>query len=622
MRLLWARLGTPYCPDCQVPIQRMTVDEIAEDITRKLAEKSIVLYAPVQPKDTQRWADLWERLRGAGFARARVDGTLGRIEEMEAPAEGRRHVVEVAIDRLEIHRVKRSRLVDSLEQAMGLSDGTVVAEADGGEPSLRYSINRSCRSCGKAFEELSPHHFSYNSPLGWCQTCEGLGIQQGTDVDSIIVRPDRGLLDGAILGWGRIGQTTPQGLLVRAVARQVGFDIATPWQDLAREQQNALLYGLPGTWIDGKDLADGMRFEWKGLFPAIEEASNISWHYRKRLQDMTREVPCRHCKGTRLRPDAGAVRLGDGTIGEICRLSLQEAGAFFKALSLPRHQKRIAAELLREIVNRLTFLLDVGLDYLTLDRSGPTLSGGEAQRIRLACQLGSGLTGVLYVLDEPTIGLHPIDNARLLSALRHLRDLGNTLLLVEHDREVIHAADHLLDFGPGAGHLGGRVVAEGNPGELENGRGEGRGTRGEARKQGTGDREQQTRRPGDKETTSNDRSLTARYLAGREAIPIPTNRRPVLPLDPDEKESHLVIRSARHNNLKDIDVAFPLGRFVAVTGVSGSGKSSLITETLWPALAKKLQGAKAAPGATTPSTAWTWSTRSSASTSRRSARRR
>ena len=615
MRLLWARLGTPYCPDCQVPIQRMTVDEIAEDITKKLAEKAVILFAPVQPKDTQRWADLWERLRGAGFARARIDGQLGRIEEMDAPAEGRRHVVEVAIDRLEMHRVKRSRLIDSLEQVIGLSEGVVVAEADGGEPSLRYSINRSCRSCGKAFEELSPHHFSYNSPLGWCQTCEGLGIQQGTDVESLILKPERGLLDGAILGWGRIGRTSPQGLLNRAVARQIGFDINTPWQDLKREQQNGLLYGMPGTWIEGKDLWPGLRFEWKGLFPAIEEASNISWHYRKRLEDMTQEVPCRHCKSSRLRPDAGAVRLADKTIGQISAMSLAEASKFFKQITLPRHQKRIASELLREIVNRLAFLLDVGLEYLTLGRSGPTLSGGEAQRIRLACQLGSGLTGVLYVLDEPTIGLHPIDNARLLSALRHLRDLGNTLLLVEHDREVIQAADHVIDFGPGAGNAGGRVVAEGKPEELKDGR---QGDKETGRQGATKNDKRQDNGEVDKpldatgslparasaSVTQNSvlstqhSSLTAQYLAGRAAIAVPTNRRPVAwPIDPDDKESYLVVRGARHNNLKNIDVVFPLGRFVAITGVSGSGKSSLVTETLWPSLAKKLQGAKASPGA-------------------------
>jgi excinuclease ABC subunit A len=614
MRLLWARLGTPYCPDCQVPIQRMTVDEIAEDIVQKLSEQPVTLFAPVQPKDTQRWADLWGRLRAAGFARARIDGRLGRIEEMAAPAEGRHHVVEVAIDRLQMHRVKRSRLIDSLEQAIGLSEGVVVAEADGGSPSLRYSINRTCRSCGKAFEELSPHHFSYNSPLGWCPTCEGLGVQQGTNVESVVIRPDRGLLDGAILGWGRIGRSSPQGKLISAVARAIGFDIGAPWKDLDHDQQNAVLYGLPGTWIDGAALAPGMRFEWKGLFPAIEEASRISWHYRKRLADMALEVPCRHCKASRLRPDAAAVRLADRTIGQVCAMSLREASSFFRQLRLPRHHKRIGGELLREVINRLNFLLDVGLDYLTLGRSGPTLSGGEAQRIRLACQLGSGLTGVLYVLDEPTIGLHPIDNARLLAALKRLRDLGNTLLLVEHDREVIRAGDHVLDFGPGAGQAGGRIVAQGAPDAL------GSQARREAEIQapcaaggcppaasGSGIATDSppagatgslpARALADEPPAAPEESLTVKYLSGREAIEIPLNRRPVsFPLNPDEGTC-LVVRGARQNNLKNIDVAFPLGRFVAVTGVSGSGKSSLVTETLWPALARRLQGAKTTPGA-------------------------
>ncbi len=448
---------------------------------------------------------------------------------------------------------------------------------------MRYSINRTCRSCGRAFEELSPHNFSYNSPLGWCPTCEGLGTQQGTDIESIVVRPTKSLLDGAVTRLRRLGKNSAQGILLSVVAEQIGFDINEPWQDLTTEQQNAVLYGLPGKWIDGSAIAAGVRFEWKGLFPAIEEASRISWHYRKRLEDMTQEVPCRHCKASRLRPDAGAVRLADRTIGEVSAMSLADASRFFRNLKLPRHQKRIGGELLREINNRLTFLLDVGLDYLTLGRSGPTLSGGEAQRIRLACQLGSGLTGVLYVLDEPTIGLHPIDNSRLLAALRHLRDLGNTLLLVEHDREVIGAADHVLDFGPGAGRAGGRIVGQWDNGQRP-------GTSGQRKKGNRRSREDS------QPDTDNSESLTAQYLANSQAIAVPTNRRPVTPYNPDTDQDWLIVRGARRNNLKNIDIAFPLSRFVAVTGVSGSGKSSLITETLWPALARRLQGAKTTPG--------------------------
>jgi len=561
MRLLWARLGEPYCPHCQQPVQQMTVDEIADAILRRLRGRRALIFAPVAPGAGQRWADLIRKLKEAGFMRLRLDGRLDRIEQLPAPAEGQHHDLEVAVDRLDITPNQRSRLIDSIEQAVVLGDGMVTAEPAEGPEAFRYSVRRSCRACGKAFEELSPHHFSFNSPLGWCEVCEGLGTQQGADPEALILRPEKGLLDGAILGWGRIGRDSPLGKMLTALAEQLGFDPSTPWRDLTDSQRSAILYGLEGEWIDASTAWPNLRFQFKGLFPAIEQATRISWHYRKRLEHLAREVPCRACKGSRLRPDAAAVRLGGKTIGEVCSLPLDEALQFFGNLSLSKHQAKVGAELLREIRNRLAFLVDVGLDYLTLKRAGPTLSGGEAQRIRLACQLGSGLTGVLYVLDEPTIGLHPADNRRLLDALRRLRDLGNTLLLVEHDREVIRAADHILDFGPGAGQAGGRIVATGSAKRLARSRS----------------------------------SLTGRYLAGKEAIAVPTNRRPV---EPGSTPQHwLIVRGARHNNLKDIDAAFPLGRFTCVTGVSGSGKSSLINDTLWPALARRLHGGRTSPGA-------------------------
>ena len=402
------------------------------------------------------------------------------------------------------------------------------------------------------YEDLTPHHFSFNTRLGWCRTCEGLGIQHGASPSLIVPEPRRSLRQGAISGWDDLDANAELAAMVKQIADHLGCTLEQPWHAMPEMARRAFLYGTGGHWFSRPD---GVRFQWKGFYPAIDEAAKSSFEYRQRLSHLTTEIPCQACGGGRIREDAGAVRVGQRTIVEVGAMSLDAALSYFQGLELDARQRKVAGELLVEIVNRLRFLVDVGLEYVTLNRSAPTLSGGESQRIRLASQIGSGLTGVLYVLDEPTIGLHPRDTTRLLGALTRLRDLGNTLLMVEHDREVIEQADYVLDFGPGAGAGGGEVVASGNPAKLKKAAG----------------------------------SLTGRYLAGRELIPIPAQRR--------SGNGHLLeVIGARHNNLRNIDVAFPLGCFIVVTGVSGSGKSSLVNDVLHAALAKRLHRATSEAG--------------------------
>ncbi len=440
-----------------------------------------------------------------------------------------------------------------------------------------------CDRCGRSFEPLNPHHFSFNSPLGWCPTCEGLGVQQGASPALLIRDPQRSLRQGALAGWPDLNENAEFLRFAEAIARFGGFALDTPYEELEPAQQRLLLHGTGEAWIEvgvpplgglpkAKDrlkaeLQQGppLRFQYKGLFPAIDEASRVSPTYRQRLDHLVSEVHCLTCAGSRLRADAASVRFPFGqdqqalTLGDLCEFPLDRVLDLFRKLELTPHQQQVAGELLREVRNRLQFLVDVGLDYLTLGRPAPTLSGGESQRIRLASQIGSGLTGVLYVLDEPTIGLHPRDNRRLLSALQHLRDLGNTLLVVEHDREVIASADYLLDFGPGAGDRGGEITARGTP----------------------------------KQVLRSRDSLTGQYLSGKRFIPVPTNRRLGEGYQPGSDERSLLqIKGARQHNLRNLDVDLPLGAFIAVTGVSGSGKSSLINEVLYQTLARRLHRAR------------------------------
>ena len=565
LRVLYSRLGQPYCPKCGIPIGTQTSDQIVSRILDRPEGSRVLLCAPVSRGPSESFAQLLERQRNNGFSRVRIDGELCELAAPPSLDARRKHDVQVVVDRVIVRRSQRARIADSVEQALALGDGWLVAVetvSDAPKPGARNAASetpfcqrRACTQCGTSYEDLSPHHFSFNSRLGWCPSCEGLGTQQGTTADTIIALPNRSILDGAVAGWERVQENPHLLAIVRALATHAGFDPGMPWNRLSATAQRAILQGLGDAWVEADTLGRGVRVQWKGFFPAIEEATRSSWQYRSRLGDLVSEVACRRCRGGRLREDAAAVRLEGRTLPELCAMPLSEAYRFVQKLHLDTRQRQIAGEVLHEIVSRLRFLVDVGLAYLTLDRTAPTLSGGESQRIRLASQIGSGLTGVLYVLDEPTIGLHPRDNGRLIKALGRLRDLGNTLLMVEHDREVIEHADCLLDFGPGAGADGGRVVAQGTPAEVRQA----------------------------------DASLTGRYLAGRDVIPVPAARRP-------GNGKVLTLLGVRQNNLKNLDVPFPLGTFIAVTGVSGSGKSSLVNDVLYAALARRLHRAGTAPG--------------------------
>jgi excinuclease ABC subunit A len=594
LRILYARLGEPCCPACDSPIGTQTSDEIIEKILTLPEGTRVYLMAPVERRGQERYDALWEEIRRSGFVRMRVDGKSYNVAEPPNIDHRRKHAVEVVVDRLIVRKGQRGRLADAVEAALELGRGVMhVAHVDEGRDEAawrvdRYSQHFACDRCGRSFEPLNPHHFSFNSPLGWCPACEGLGTQKGANPAVLVRNPDLSLRDGALTAWPELTPEHPFTRFAEALARHTGFSLVVAWAKLDPGHQRAILYGTGEEWI-ALEAATGPRpkvrgaakpvaagaFQYKGVMPALDEAVRVSFAYRHRLDDLVADVPCSHCWGSRLRDDAAACRFLGHTVGDVCSWPLGRTAQFFDGLKLDKEQQQIAGEVLREVRNRLQFLVDVGLDYLTLSRPTPTLSGGESQRIRLASQIGSGLTGVLYVLDEPTIGLHPRDNRRLLRALQNLRDLGNTLVLVEHDREVISAADYLLDFGPGAGDRGGEITARGTPPRV---------ARAKA-------------------------SLTGQYLSAKKAIPVPTNRRhrdddskahsqTARPAGADSRASPcLRIKGARQNNLKNIDVAFPLSRLIAVTGVSGSGKSSLVHEILYSALARKLHRAGVTVGA-------------------------
>ena len=645
LRILFARLGTQYCPDCGVAVQAQTIDDVIDRLVRLTADGEVsetrdakdadhairlLILAPQEVTVGQQYSKLWERLADQGYRRVRIDGVTHTLEDVPDIDRKRKHAVEIVVDRVTVNRGGRSRLAESVESAFDLGKGFIrVAIVDESRDEkkwkvLPFSLFRACESCGRSFEELAPHNFSFNSPLGWCPVCEGIGIQQGTNLAALVSDPTRSLSQGAVSAWPDQGKSPLFGRMLKAMAQECDIPLDVPFSQLDPLHQRAVLYGTGDTWmtmsLDSSEpttkakakntsKSPTIRFQYKGLYPAIEQAASLSYDFRSKLYGLVGDVPCSSCNGSRLREDASAVKLTGKSLKQLCDLPLREALEFLNALKMTASQKKIAGDLLMEATSRLQFLVEVGLHYLTLGRTLPTLSGGETQRIRLAGQIGRALTGVLYVLDEPTIGLHPSDNGRLLTALLKLRDLGNTVVMVEHDREVLEAADRLYDFGPGAGRFGGLITAQGSPREIK----------------------------------KSDASLTGKFLSSREEIVIPSQRRMVhkatFETVPETKKSPrkskvategtvtattavavvdepraasnatlmldyetppgggwLELLGARQHNLRNVDLRIPLGTLTAVTGVSGSGKSSLIDDTLARVIARKLHRASTQPG--------------------------
>jgi excinuclease ABC subunit A len=564
MRLLWARVGVPYSPATGLPIEAQTVSQMVDRVMAMAEGTRLLLLAPVVRDRKGEYRKELAELQRRGFTRVKVDGTLYEIAEVPALNRRVNHVIEAVVDRIVVREGLAQRLADSFETALGLSDGIVYAEdADSGDRTV-FSSRFACPVSGFTIEEIEPRLFSFNSPHGACPACDGLGME--TFFDAMLVVPDErlSLADGAIAPWSG-AQSPYYDQTLQSLARHFKVTTKTPWRDLPQAVRDAVLSGTGDTAVE-LTYKDGVRAysvtkPFEGVLRNLErrfKETDSAW-VREELSRYQAEKPCAACTGARLKPQALSVRVAGKNIAEASELSIRAALPWFQGVlpQLSQQRQEIARRILREIVDRLQFLVDVGLDYLTLSRGSATLSGGESQRIRLASQIGSGLTGVLYVLDEPSIGLHQRDNERLLGTLRRLRDLGNTVLVVEHDEDAIRAADHVVDMGPAAGIHGGHVVAQGTPAEV----------------------------------AANPKSLTGDYLSGRRRIEVPALRRPV------QKDRILRVVGARGNNLKDVTAAFPLGTFTCVTGVSGGGKSTLVIDTLYKAAARRLMGAGEVPAA-------------------------
>ena len=564
LRLLYARIGQPHCPKCGAPIARQSPSQIVDQVMALKPGTRFQVLAPIARGKKGEFEKLLDELAGKGFARARIDGLVVDLAETGGTRLDKyyKHDIEVIVDRLVLKPDIGRRLSDSIETALGLTEGIVGIDlVDTGETIL-FSERAACLNCGLSFDELAPRNFSFNTPYGACPHCDGLGTHLEVDAELVVPDPDRPISGGAISPWSS-GRLEYFDRMLEAVAETYGFSTDTPWGELTREQQEVVLRGTGDTEVFiryrnryGRTRQYHTTFE--GVVPWLErrrqEAESDTT--RERIEQFFREVPCPVCKGARLKPESLAVTVGGLNIWELCRLSAQEAAKFVGSLELTDQEAAIATRILKEVDARLGFLVDVGLDYLTIERGAATLAGGEAQRILLATQIGSGLVGVLYILDEPSIGLHPRDNRRLIETLVRLRDLGNTLIVVEHDAETIQAADYVVDIGPGAGEHGGHIVYSGSvQGLLED-----------------------------------PRSITGAYLAGRRSIPVPRERR-------GPTRGWLTVRGAREHNLKNIDVSFPIGLFTAVTGVSGSGKSTLVNDILYRGVHRHLlRSAKLLPG--------------------------
>ena len=559
LRLLYARIGIPHCPKCGKEIKQQSVDEIVDSLFSYGEGTRLQILAPVIRDKKGEHAKVIEDAKKNGYVRVRIDGNVKDLAEPIHLEKNHRHTIEIVVDRIIIKESAMSRLADSVETATKLGGGLVVADLfDKGEKI--FSQNYACKDCGISMEELSPRMFSFNSPFGACPQCSGLGSFMKIDPELLIPDPSKSIYEGGIcaFGWGNVSDgTTYWSAWLDSLEKEYGFDKNTPIKDLPEEILNIVLYGSDRPIsINHNGYKKTAPFE--GIITNLERRYNDSYsaYSKTEIESLMGEVICKACKGKRLRPETLSVTVGGVNISELTDMPVRDISVFFENLTLSNQQMMISNQILKEIKARIKFLVDVGLDYLTLSRSAGTLSGGEAQRIRLATQIGSGLTGVLYILDEPSIGLHQRDNNKLIDTLKHLRDLGNTLIVVEHDEDTMYASDHIIDIGPGAGIHGGKVVAQGTVEEIKKTKG----------------------------------SITGEYLSGKKKIEVPEKRR-------DGNGKYITILGASQNNLKSIDVKIPLGKFVAVTGVSGSGKSSLINEILYKRLARDLNGAKKKPGA-------------------------
>jgi excinuclease ABC subunit A len=565
LRLLFARAGKPHCPNCGKSITKQTPQNIVDQILELPAETKFQVLAPVIRARKGEFVDLFKDLLAQGYSRARVDGNTVVLSEAPKLKKQEKHTIEVVVDRLTAKPDSKQRLTDSIETALKLANGLVTldfVDAKASEKERTFSELLACHDCGLSFQEMEPRSFSFNSPFGACAECTGIGSKLEVDVDLVIPDDSLSINDGAIAPWSG-GQSADYFLnLLEALANDVKFSMNTPWIKLSQKAKDAILNGYEyEVHVRYKNRYGRVRnysTGFEGVIPFVERrhSETDSDYSREKYEAYMRETPCPACTGSRLKPEVLAVTLGGKNIAEICELSIEDCAVFLKELKLAAREAKIAERVMKEVHARLGFLLDVGLEYLTLARPAATLSGGEAQRIRLATQIGSGLVGVLYVLDEPSIGLHQRDNKRLIETLTHLRDLGNTLIVVEHDEETIRTADWIVDIGPGAGEHGGEIVVSGDYQAL----------------------------------ISSKKSITGAYISGRSKIEIPKKRRAI------NSKRALTIKEARENNLKNLDVTIPLGAFVAVTGVSGSGKSTLVNDILYSVLANKLNGARIVPG--------------------------
>ena len=567
LRLLFARIGTPHCYKCGRVIQKQTVQQIADSILSLPEESKIQILAPVVRRRKGEHKEVFESARRAGFVRVRVNGETRDLSETFDLDKQKWHNIDVVVDRLVINSdVDSGRVTESAEAALSQSDGLVMVDVQGGDE-LIFSEDFACVHCNVGLGELEPRTFSFNNPHGACNTCTGLGFKLVVDPDLVIPDKSRSITDGGIVGWARSGSMSPwYSSQLLSLADSIGFDPDVPINKLTEDHLNIILNGTGSKRIQvNHKTRRGRTYRWKTKFEGVinnlerRHTETESESVRKEIERYMTSLPCQSCQGQRLRPEALAVTINESTIMNVTELSIRACYQWTIDLSdnavLTDRQLSIASQILKEISARLEFLLNVGLDYLTLSRTASTLSGGEAQRIRLATQIGSGLMGVLYVCDEPSIGLHPADDDRLINTLKGLRDVGNTVLIVEHDEAIMRAADHIVDLGPGAGEHGGQIVASGTP----------------------------------KKVMSNTKSLTGQYLSGKKKIAIPTHRRTT-------NGSSITIKGASQNNLKNIDIEIPLGIFVCITGVSGSGKSTLINEILHKKLAQHFYGSRDRPG--------------------------